>query len=80
MSANAFREEELVDRRIKVGNEWQTKTFPIIGGRLRLAHEGNERLSIQTELVRLEQQAPVPRVSATPKTHNLLPKTFEIRH
>jgi hypothetical protein len=54
MSVNAFREEELVHRRIKVGNEWQTRTFPVVGGRLRLAHEGNERLSIQTEIVRLE--------------------------
>ncbi len=56
MSANGFREEELVSRRMKVGDEWQTKVFPIIGGRLRLAHEENETLSLQTELVNWDGQ------------------------
>jgi hypothetical protein len=51
MSANGFREDELVSRRVKVGNEWQTKTFPIVAGRLRLAHEDNQSLNLQTELV-----------------------------
>jgi hypothetical protein len=46
-----FREDELVTRRMKVNGEWQERTFPVVGGRLRLAHEGNERLSIQTEIV-----------------------------
>lgn len=54
MSANGFREDELVSRKVKVGNEWQTRVFPIIGGRLRILHESNEHLSIQTEIVRLE--------------------------
>ena len=49
-----FREDELVTRRMKVNGEWQTRTFPVVGGRLRLAHEGNERLSIQTEIVRMD--------------------------
>jgi hypothetical protein len=56
MNANGFREEELVSRRVKVGDEWQTKVFPIIGGRLRLAHEENETLSLQTELVNWDGQ------------------------
>jgi hypothetical protein len=47
-------DHELVTRRVKVGNEWQTKTFPVVGGRLRIAHESNERLQIQTEIVRLD--------------------------
>jgi hypothetical protein len=51
MSANGFREEELISRRVKVGNEWQTKTFPVVAGRLRLAHEDNQSLNLQTELV-----------------------------
>jgi hypothetical protein len=42
-----FRDDELVTRRMN-GEE---RTFPVVGGRLRLAHEGNERLSITTELV-----------------------------
>jgi hypothetical protein len=54
MSTNGFREDELVSRKVKVGNEWQTRVFPIIGGRLRILHETNEHLSIQTEIVRLE--------------------------
>ena len=56
MSANGFLEHELVSRRIKVGNEWQTKVFPIIAGRLRLAHEENEALSLQTEVVSWDGQ------------------------
>ena len=54
MSGNGFREEELVSRKVKVGSEWQTRVFPIIGGRLRIIHELNSRLSITTEIVRLE--------------------------
>jgi hypothetical protein len=54
MGANVngqFRDDELVTRRIKVNGEWQTRTFPVVGGRLRLAHEGNDKLSIQTDMV-----------------------------
>jgi hypothetical protein len=47
----AFREDELVSRKVRINGEWQTKTFPVVGGRLRLAHEGNGTLSLQTELV-----------------------------
>jgi hypothetical protein len=57
MSANVngqFREDELVTRKMKVNGEWQTRTFPVVGGRLRLAHEGNERLSIQTDMVSMD--------------------------
>lgn len=57
MSANGngqFREDELVSRRVKVGNEWQTRVFPIIGGRLRILHESNDHLSIQTKIVKLD--------------------------
>jgi hypothetical protein len=49
-----FREDELVSRRVKVGNEWQTRIFPVVGGRLRILHENNEHLSIQTEIVKLD--------------------------
>ena len=58
MSANGngqFREDELVSRKVKVGNEWQTRVFPDRrSGRLRILHESNEHLSIQTEIVRLD--------------------------
>jgi hypothetical protein len=63
MSTNGFREDELVSRKVKVGNEWQTRVFPIIGGRLRILHEGNDHLSIQTEIVRLEPDFVVVRAA-----------------
>jgi len=54
MNTNGFREEELVTRRVKVGNEWQTRTFPVVGGRLRILHENNDNLSIQTIMFQVE--------------------------
>ena len=54
MSTNGngqFLESELIHRKVKVGDEWQTRTFPVVGGRLRLAHEQNDSLSLQTEMV-----------------------------
>ncbi len=47
MSANGFLESELVTKRVN----GQTRVFPVVGGRLRLAHEENETLSLQTELL-----------------------------
>ncbi len=49
-----FLESELIHRKVKVGNEWQTKIFPVVGGRLRILHENNDHLGIQTEIIRLE--------------------------
>lgn len=63
MNANGFREEELVSRRVKIGNEWQTRTFPVVGGRLRILHENNDNLSIQTEIVRLDNDFAVVRAA-----------------
>ena len=63
MGTNGFREDELVSRRVKVGNEWQTRVFPIIGGRLRILHENNDHLSIQTEIVRLDSDFVVVRAA-----------------
>ncbi len=54
MSTNGngqFLESELIHRKVKVGDQWQTRTFPVVGGRLRLAHEQNDSLSLQTEMV-----------------------------
>jgi hypothetical protein len=57
MNANgAFREDELVSRKVKINGDWQTKLFPIVGGRLRLAHEENGQLSLQTKLVSWDGQ------------------------
>jgi hypothetical protein len=51
-----FLESELIHRKVKVDNEWQTRTFPVVGGRLRLAHEQNDSLSLQTEMVNWDGQ------------------------
>ncbi len=67
MGTNGFREDELVSRKVKVGNEWQTRIFPIIGGRLRLAHEGNETLSLQTEMMNWDGQYAIFKCSAITK-------------
>jgi hypothetical protein len=66
MSTNGFREEELVTRRQKVNGEWIETVFPRVGGRLRLAHEGNGKLGIQTEVVRFDESLAV--VKATVST------------
>lgn len=41
--SSSFRNEELV--------KIQGKTFPVVGGRLRLAHEENKNLSIETKVI-----------------------------
>jgi hypothetical protein len=51
-----FLENELVTRKVKVGNEFQIRTFPVVGGRLRLAHEENQNLNLQTEMVSWDGQ------------------------
>jgi hypothetical protein len=56
MSTNGFREDELVSRRVKVNGEYQTRIFPVVGGRLRLAHEENQSLNLQTEMVNFDGQ------------------------
>lgn len=60
MCANAFREEELVTRRLN----GQTRVFPVVGGRLRLAHEENDNLSLETELISWDGQYAVFRCCA----------------
>ena len=61
MSAqNMFREDELVTRRMN----GQTRVFPVVGGRLRLAHEENDNLSLATEMVQWDGQYAVFRCSA----------------
>ena len=58
MMENNFRDEEL----IKV----QGKQYPLVGGRLRLAHEKNNELSISTNLLSLTDDRVV--IQATIKT------------
>jgi hypothetical protein len=47
MGTNGFREDELFTETVS----GQTRVFPVVGGRLRLAHEENQNLNLQTEMV-----------------------------
>lgn len=58
MMVSNFRDEELV--------RVQGKQYPLVGGRLRLAHEGNERLSISTSPVNLSDDRVI--IQATVQT------------
>jgi hypothetical protein len=63
-----FRDDEIANIRRwdKERNEYITNPFPKIAGRLRLAHEANETLSIETEIIRYDEKVAV--VIATSKT------------
>ncbi len=61
---NGFRDDELVVRKQKINGEWSETSFPRVGGRLRLAHEGNGKFSIQTELIRFEESWAVVKATA----------------
>ncbi len=61
MSTNGFREDELVTRTMN----GQSRVFPVVGGRLRLAHENNEKLSLRTELISWDGRYAVFRCTAT---------------
>jgi hypothetical protein len=56
-----FREDELVTRRMN----GQSRIFPVVGGRLRLAHEENEQLGIASEMVSWDGQYAIFRCAAT---------------
>jgi len=65
-----FRDDEIANIRRwdKERNEYITNPFPKIAGRLRLAHEANEALSIETEIIRYDEKvAVVVAVSKTAK-------------
>jgi hypothetical protein len=65
-----FRDDEIANIRRwdKERNEYTYSPFPKIAGRLRLAHEANETLSIETEIIRYDEKvAVVVAVSKTSK-------------
>jgi hypothetical protein len=64
-NGNQFREDEiLVLEQLRDGKSVKN-IFPKIGGRLRLAHEENEQLSISTEIVRYDEVIAVVRATTT---------------
>ena len=64
-STNGFRDEECVvlSHYDKREGKWIETVFPKVGGRLRLAHEDNEKLSITSEVVQYDQSVAVVRVN-----------------
>jgi hypothetical protein len=60
MGANGFREDELFTETVN----GQTRVFPVVGGRLRLAHEENQNLNLQTEMVSWDGQYAIFKCSA----------------
>ena len=60
-----FREDELVVRRQKQNGQWINQPYPKLGGRLRVLHEQAEKVSIGTEIVKLEADFVVVRAAIT---------------
>ena len=71
-NGNQFREDEIVvlthwDKR---DEKWVKSVHPKIGGRLRLAHEDNDQLSITSEIVKYDETiAVVKAVTSAKKGH-----------
>jgi len=64
---NQFRDEEIVimTHWDKKEEKWVKSIYPKVGGRLRLAHEDNEQMSITTEIVRYDENIAVVRAVTT---------------
>ena len=67
-NGNQFRDEEILVLDQLRDGKWVKNIFPKIGGRLRLAHEANEQLSISTEIIKYDENlAVVKAVTSTIK-------------
>jgi hypothetical protein len=66
-NSNQFREDEIVimSRWDKRSEEWVKTAYPKIGGRLRLAHEDNDQLSITTNIIKYDEGIAVVMAVAT---------------
>jgi len=64
-NGNQFRDAEILVLDQMRDGKWVKNIFPKIGGRLRLAHEENEQLSISTEIVRYDEAIAVVRATTT---------------
>jgi len=67
INGNQFREDEIVimSHWDKNKEEWVRTVYPKIGGRLRLAHEDNDNLSITTEIIKYDENIAVVRAVST---------------
>ena len=73
-NGNQFRDDEiLVLDQLREGKSVRN-IFPKIGGRLRLAHEENDQLSITTEIIKYDKNLAVVRAITTTMKGNFLDK------
>ena len=54
-NGNQFREDEIIIIEQLRDGKFVKNIFPKIGGRLRLAHEDNDQLSITTEIIKYDE-------------------------
>ena len=67
-NGNQFRDDEIIILDQLRDGKWVKNIFPKIRGRLRLAHEANDQLSITTEIIKYDENLAVVRaVTSTMK-------------
>ena len=67
-NGNQFRDDEIIILDQLRDGKWVKNIFPKIGGRLRLAHEQNQQISITTEIIKYDENlAVVKAVTSTMK-------------
>jgi len=64
-NGNQFREDEIIILEQLRDGKMVKNIFPKIGGRLRLAHEENDQLSIATEIIKYDENLAVVRAITT---------------
>ena len=65
-NGNQFRDDEIIILDQLRDGKWVKNGFPKIGGRLRLAHEENDQLSIATEIIKGDENLAVVRAYSDP--------------
>jgi len=64
-NGNQFRDDEIIILEQLRDGKMVKNMYPKIGGRLRLAHEENDQLSITTEVIRYDESADVRDIETT---------------
>jgi hypothetical protein len=64
-NGNQFRDDEIIILEQLRDGKIVKNIFPKIGGRLRLAHEENDQLSITTEIIKYDENLAVVRAITT---------------
>jgi hypothetical protein len=64
-NGNQFRDDEIIILDQLRDGKWVKNIYPKIGGRLRLAHEENDQLSITTEIIKYDENLAVVRAVTT---------------